>query len=55
MIKAATLKPLVLAGLLAVATPLLTGCEEEGPAEEFGEAIDETGEEAQETVRDAAD
>lgn len=45
----------VLAGLLLAALLLIAGCEDEGPAEQAGEEIDEAAEEAQDTAEDAAD
>ncbi len=37
----------------AVAAFFAAGCEEQGPAEEMGESLDETGEEIQESAEDA--
>ncbi len=34
---------------------LMAGCEDDGPAEEAGEAIDEAAEDAQEALEDAAE
>lgn len=44
-----------LAIALGLGAPLLAACEDQGPAEEAGEAIDETGEEAGEAVEDAGE
>lgn len=37
----------------AVAGLLAVGCEEQGPAEEMGESLDETGESIQDSAEDA--
>ena len=42
-------------GALAMAAFAAPGCEEQGPAERTGEAIDESVDEAGEAVEDAAD
>lgn len=41
--------------LLALSVSVLAGCEEQGPAEEAGEDIDETFEEAEEEIDEAGD
>lgn len=41
--------------LLALSVGMLAGCEEQGPAEEAGENIDEAVEEAGDEMEDAAD
>lgn len=44
--------PTLVAGLLFLG---ITGCEQEGPAEQAGEEIDEAAEQAQEAVEEAGD
>lgn len=47
---------LVILGLATTALALpLTGCEDDGPAEEAGEAIDEAAEDANDAIEDAVD
>lgn len=41
--------------LLAMSVSVLTGCEDQGPAEEAGENIDEAMEEAGDEMEEAAD
>lgn len=41
--------------LMGVVTLPLTGCKEEGPAEEAGRAIDEAGERARDAAEDLGD
>lgn len=41
--------------LLALSVGVLAGCEDQGPAEEAGENIDEAMEEAGDEIEDAAD
>lgn len=48
------MKGLFVASALALA-PALAACEEEGPAEQLGESIDETAEETGEALEDAGD
>lgn len=50
----ALVKGIVVAAAVALA-PALTACEEEGPAEQLGESIDETAEEAGEAVEEAGE
>lgn len=50
----AFVRRIFVAGALALA-PALTACEEEGPAEQLGESIDETAEEAGEAVEEAGE
>ena len=45
----------VFALLLALSVGLLAGCQEQGPAEEAGENIDEATEEAADAVEEAVD
>jgi hypothetical protein len=47
--------PFFAASLLFVTAGALTGCEEEGPAEEVGEKIDEGLNDASRAIKDAAD
>ncbi|WP_198022096.1 hypothetical protein [Algiphilus aromaticivorans] len=50
------LRMLALALMLgAGSVVLLTGCESDGPAEEMGESIDETAEEAGDEMEEATD
>ena len=44
---------LILSLLLSLG--FIAGCEEEGPAEEFGESVDEAAEDAQREIEDATD
>lgn len=44
-----------LAAWLLAASLLIAGCEDEGPAEQAGEKIDDAAEETQESAEDAAD
>jgi len=50
-----TLPRLILIALLAVGAPFLGGCENEGPAEEAGEEIDDAIGEAADEAEDAMD
>jgi hypothetical protein len=50
----ASIRGMFVAGAVALA-PALTACEEEGPAEQVGESIDESAEEAGEAVEEAGD
>jgi len=47
--------PFFAASLLFVTAGALTGCEEEGPAEQVGEKIDEGLNDAARAIKDAAD
>lgn len=50
------LKPaLMVIGSLMLASPLLAACDDDGPAEEMGEEIDEGAEEAGDAIEDATD
>lgn len=40
---------------ILVAMFLITGCEQDGPAEEFGENVDEAGENIRDAAEDAGD
>ena len=42
-------------GIIALPAMLLGGCEEKGPAEKAGEAIDETIQDTKRAVEDASD
>lgn len=46
---------MVFAFLLALTLGMLSGCEQDGPAEEAGEAIDETMEDASDAAEEAVD
>ncbi|MDA3934660.1 MAG: hypothetical protein PF630_10110 [Gammaproteobacteria bacterium] len=55
-----TLKSLLLSPLLALvlitgSALVLTGCEDQGPVEEAGEAIDEAAEDTADAIDDAAE
>lgn len=50
----AFMRGVFVAGAVALA-PALAACEEEGPAEQLGESIDETAEEAGDAIEDATD
>lgn len=54
-LKSLLLSPLLALALIAGSALLLTGCEDQGPAEEAGEAIDEAVEDTVDTVDDAAE
>lgn len=47
-------RSMAIVGIVALA-PALIACEEEGPAEQIGESIDETAEEAGEALEEAGD
>lgn len=48
--------PAIIAALgLGFASLAMTGCEDKGPAEEVGEAIDDAGEDVKEAVEEATE
>ena len=49
------LMPIYAAVAIALSGVMLSACEEEGPAEEAGEAIDEAASDAERAVEDATD
>jgi hypothetical protein len=50
-----TTKTALTALVLGLTAPVLAACEDEGPAEQLGESIDESAEEAGEALDNAAD
>ena len=49
------LLPFLAIGVLLMSSAVLTGCEDEGPAEQAGEKIDESLNDASRAIKDAAD
>lgn len=49
------LYPLLAVSVVVLSTMAVTGCDQQGPAEKAGEAVDETVNDAKRAVKDAAD
>lgn len=49
------LYPFLAVGVVVLSTMAVAGCDQQGPAEKAGEAVDETVNDAARAVKDAAD